>query len=87
MKPELFRALINEAVLHLVRHDRSRHGLSADGALISEISRSNPSWARKKSDNLDFSTGYPTLSKDYNKNICPLCALQNSPNYPRLYRI
>lgn len=34
------------AVLHLVRHGRSRQSLSPDGALLFELPRSNPSWER-----------------------------------------
>ena len=44
------------AVLHLVRHDQSRHGLSADRASLFEMSRSNPSWVRRKSGSLSYSS-------------------------------
>jgi hypothetical protein len=42
------------AVLHLVRHGRSRLSLSDDGVLLFEMSRSNPSSGRRKIDTITY---------------------------------
>jgi len=56
------RTLVSNAVLHLVRHDGRRYGLSADYASFFEKSRSKPSWGRRKSGGLTCTLPCDTLT-------------------------